>query len=136
MSARVPHAGRQTPATLAVTDLAAPLLPLGELGGVDRLAVLALLHPEGAGEDGLAGGKNLNFLLAVGLEAVHGAVVGQGGVDGQLVAAGGFEVGSERAASRAGMPTAVAPGGTSVRTTLIAPILAPRPMRTGPRIWA
>ena len=37
---------------------------------------------------------------------------------------------------RAGMPTAVAPAGTSRRTTLIAPTFAPRPTRTPPSTWA
>src|SRR6185437_16741974 len=37
---------------------------------------------------------------------------------------------------RAGMPTAVAPAGTSLSTTALAPIIAPSPMVTGPRILA
>src|SRR5581483_4744400 len=41
-----------------------------------------------------------------------------------------------RSMIRAGTPTAVAPGGTSVRTTLDAPIRAPRPMRTPPSTCA
>lgn len=37
---------------------------------------------------------------------------------------------------RAGMPTAVAPGGTSHSTTLMAPTFAPRPIRMPPSTWA
>jgi hypothetical protein len=37
---------------------------------------------------------------------------------------------------RAGIPTTVAPGGTSLTTTDDAPTRAPSPIRTGPRILA
>src|SRR5207302_211886 len=43
---------------------------------------------------------------------------------------------ARRWTTRAGTPTAVAPAGTSCTTTALAPIWAPSPMRTLPRILA
>ena len=37
---------------------------------------------------------------------------------------------------RAGIPTAVAPAGTSLTTTALEPIFAPAPMVIGPKIFA